>query len=79
MLSGDLLKVILLVTEIVVAVSLVTSILLQQRGSGLGGAFGAGSSGGIYYQKRGAEKFLFYATIVLSFIFLTIAIILVRI
>ena len=74
----ETLKIALFVAEIVISVSLIVSILLQQRGSGLGGAFGAGSSGGVYYQKRGAEKVLFYATIFLSTAFLIIAIVLVR-
>ncbi|OGZ61268.1 MAG: preprotein translocase subunit SecG [Candidatus Spechtbacteria bacterium RIFCSPLOWO2_02_FULL_38_8] len=61
-------RTILLVTQIVVSVALVASILLQKRGAGLGGAFGGGGS--TYYQKRGAEKILYYATIVLSFLFI---------
>lgn len=73
-----MLRTILLVIEIIISVALVASILLQQRGSGLGGAFGAGSSGGVYYQKRGIEKVLFYATIVLSVAFLLIALIILR-
>ena len=58
---------IILVCQVIVSILLVASILLQQRGSGLGGAFGGGGgSDGIYYQKRGIEKVLFYATMVLS-------------
>lgn len=43
-------------------------ILLQQQGSGLSGAFGGGESE-FYHTKRGAEKFLFIATIVLAVLF----------
>lgn len=66
------------IAQLVVAVSLAISILLQSRGSGLGATFG-GDFGG-YYTKRGVEKFLFYASIVLgaSFIILAIADIMVR-
>jgi protein translocase SecG subunit len=42
-------------------------ILLQHRASGLSATFGGG--GTTYVQRRGAEKFLFTATIWLSFIF----------
>ena len=52
---------------------LVVSILLQQRGAG-GSAITGGGGGGAYYAKRGFEKTLFYATIVLAVIFVASAI-----
>ncbi|MEK7584301.1 MAG: preprotein translocase subunit SecG [Candidatus Komeilibacteria bacterium RIFCSPLOWO2_01_FULL_53_11] len=58
----------LLVIQIVVSVLLITSILIQQRGSGLGMAFGGANA--IYRTKRGAEKIIFRATIVLAILFL---------
>jgi preprotein translocase subunit SecG len=58
----------LLWAQIVVAVLLVTAILLQQRGTGLGSAFGGG--GEIYRSKRGIEKTLFLSTIVLAILFI---------
>lgn len=42
-------------------------ILLQNRGQSLGSSFGGDSS--FYRSKRGAEKVIFNATIVLSVIF----------
>ncbi len=62
----------LLVAQLVVSVLLSVSILLQNRGSGLGAAFG-GDFGG-YYTKRGIEKFLFYGSIVLAALFIILAI-----
>lgn len=59
------------IATIVVAVLLTASVLLQQRGSGLGGAFGADTN--VYATKRGVEKFLFIATIVLAIVFLGLA------
>lgn len=59
---------ILLWAQIAVSILLVTVILLQQKGQGLGSAFGG--SGGIYHSKRGAEKFLFIITIVLAALFI---------
>jgi preprotein translocase subunit SecG len=44
-----------------------TSILLQQRGASLGAGFG--SSGELYTTRRGLDKNLFEATIVLAVIF----------
>lgn len=63
----------LLISQAVVAVLLSISILLQNRGSGLGGAFG-GDLGG-YYTKRGFERFLVYATVVLVVIFVALSIV----
>jgi len=52
---------------IVLAAILVVLILLQQRGSGLGSAFGG--EGNVYTTKRGVEKFLFVATIIVAILF----------
>ena len=59
------------VLQIVVSILLIISILLQNRGAGLGASFGGG--GEIYRTKRGAEKFLFRSTIVLIVIFMALA------
>lgn len=64
---------ILSIIQIVIAVALAISILLQNRGSGLSAAFG-GDMGG-YYTKRGVEKFLFHASVFLSFAFIVSAIV----
>ena len=52
----------LTIVEYVVSVLIIAAVLLQHRGTGLGGAFA--STGNAYRSKRGAEKFLFNATIV---------------
>lgn len=49
------------------------SILMQHRGTGLGGAFGG--EGNVYRSRRGAEKFLFYATIILAVAFVALAVV----
>ena len=53
---------ILLVVQILVAIALVTFILLQQKGSGVGGTFGGEAV--VYRSRRGVEKILLYATVV---------------
>lgn len=58
--------------EILVAILLIISILLQNKGAGLSGTFG-GDFGG-YYTKRGFEKFLMYFSVGLSAVFLVLAI-----
>ena len=60
------------IIQIIVAVLLVVSILLQQRGGGLGGAFG-GTGGGSYSTSRGLQKKLYFATIVLGILFVVLA------
>lgn len=67
---------ILLISQAVVALLLSVSVLLQNRGSGLGGAFGGDF--GNYYAKRGLEKFLLYATIFLAALFIVLSILSVR-
>jgi preprotein translocase subunit SecG len=65
-------KNILTYAQIGSAVLLVISILLQRRGSGLGG--GIGGTGMEYSTKRGVEKSIFYATIVLAIVFIGVSI-----
>lgn len=60
------------IIQLIVAISLIVSILLQSKGSGLGGAFG-GDFGG-YYTKRGMEKFLFYISMTLGAIFIGLSV-----
>jgi len=60
------------ILQIVLAVALVTVILLQQKGSGLGSAFGGG--GNVYNTRRGLDKTLFNITIVIAVLFFLVAI-----
>lgn len=62
----------LTIGQVVIAILLMISVLLQNRGSGLSAAFG-GDFGG-YYTKRGFEKFLFYASVLLGTLFIVLAV-----
>jgi len=62
--------------QIIIAVVLIAVILMQNRGSGLSNVFGGGG-GNVYMTKRGLEKKLFVATIVLSVMFLSISLLIV--
>lgn len=64
-------KNLLPLAQIVAAVLLMLLILLQQRGQALGGAFGG--EGGFYATRRGIEKKIFWATCVVGFLFLALA------
>mgnify|MGYP001558906589 FL=1 len=50
---------------------LIVTILLQQRGGGLSPVLGG--DGAVYRTRRGVEKIIFWATIVLGVLFLAIA------
>ncbi len=60
--------------EIVLSLLLIVGVVLQQRGAGLGGAFGGDNFASTFYKRRGAEKFLFNATIVIAVLFVVTAI-----
>jgi preprotein translocase subunit SecG len=60
------------IAQIVVAILLMAAILLQNKGAGLGNVFG-GTGGGVYLTKRGLEKKLFIATIILGAIFILLS------
>ncbi len=55
--------------QIILSLALVAAILLQKTGSSLGGAFGADNFSSGFHTRRGAEKVLFQATIVLAVLF----------
>lgn len=59
------------IAQVVVVILLIVSVLLQQKGSGLGAAFGG--EGNVYTTRRGAEKVIFISSIVLSVLFLGLA------
>jgi len=59
---------------IIISAALIVSVILQSKGSGLGGLTGGGDSGGVYSVRRGIEKTLFYVTIGLSVTFFLLAI-----
>ena len=60
------------VVEIVLAALLCGSILLQHRGTGIGGAFGGADLS--YRSRRGVEQLLFRATILCATLFIVVVI-----
>lgn len=63
----------LAIAQIIVSIVLIVLILLQERSSGLSGVFGGGSVGGYYQTRRGLEKAIFAATIILAVAFAGLA------
>ncbi len=60
--------------EIVISLLVIIGVVLQQRGASLGGAFGGDNFSSTFYKRRGAELFLFRATIILAILLVLIAV-----
>jgi len=61
----------LYIIQIIISVALVVAVLLQTKGSGLGGIFGG--QGAVYTSRRGVEKTMFNVTIGLAVAFFVFA------
>ncbi len=57
----------LLILQIIFSIGIVVAVLLQPEGTGLGSVWSGG--GDSYHTKRGVEKVLLYATIVMIALF----------
>jgi len=55
--------------QIILSILLVAAILLQQRGSSLGGAFGGDNFSSAFHKRRGAEQFLFQFSVGIAILF----------
>jgi len=56
---------------IITSIALITSIVLQNKGVGLGGLTGQ-DAGGVISARRGIEKILFNVTIILAIVFIAL-------
>jgi preprotein translocase subunit SecG len=65
---------VLSIALIINSVALIASVVLQSKGIGLGGLTGV-DSGGVYSQRRGVEKVLFWVTVGLSVLFVILTLI----
>lgn len=63
---------------IITSFALIISVILQNKGVGLGGLTGS-DLGGVYSSRRGIEKTLFTITIVLAILFISLVIVTVKI
>ncbi len=66
-------KNILNMAQIIVAAGLIVIVILQARSSSAGSMFGGGDSP-VYHTRRGIERTLFNATVVLAIMFFILAI-----
>ena len=65
-------KTYLYLAQIVIAIALSVLVLLQAKDAGLSSMFGGGDLG-VYKTRRGVEKTMFNATIVLGIVFVLVA------
>lgn len=70
----ETLKTVLPYAQLILSVLLILGIVLQQRGASLGGAFGGDNFASTFYKRRGAEQFLFRATIAIALLWVGAAV-----
>ncbi len=63
----------LTIFQLIIAIVLIGVILTQNKGGGVSGLFGGGGGGNVYMTKRGFEKKIFMATIVLATLFFLVS------
>lgn len=63
----------MIIAQIIIAIIVIGLILLQQRGTGLGTAWGGSNLS--YSTKRGAERAIFVLTIFFSLLFIILALV----
>jgi len=73
---SETLQNILFYFQLGVCITIVISILLQNRAEGLGKMFGGG--GEVFRTKRGLERFLYYFTIVLVILLIVISLLIYK-
>lgn len=61
------------VLQIAISAILIIVVLLQVKGSGFGAALGGMSGGSVFRTKRGLERTLFQATIILVIVFIFVS------
>lgn len=62
----------LIAIQVILSLVLIVLILVQERDAGVSGLFG-GTGGGAYQTRRGLEKVIFVATIVVAVLFVAAA------
>ena len=67
----------LLIAQIILGIALTVLIVFQTQNSGAGSVFGSDTT--VYRTRRGLEKTLYQATIVLSVIFVLLTMVTVRV
>lgn len=64
-------NIILKIAQVIIAAGLTVLVLLQQNGTALGSSFGG--EGGLYTTRRGINKKIYWATIILGILFIALS------
>jgi len=67
------LQVAIQIIQIILSITIITLVLLQVKGGGLGSIFGG--DGGVYRTRRGVEKSIYQMTIVLAIVFFVLSLV----
>jgi preprotein translocase subunit SecG len=75
--SGGKLPVLvyLYLAQIVLAIAIIAIVLVQLKDAGMSNMFGGGGDMGVYKTRRGVEKTLFNATIILGSLFMLLCLV----
>ena len=68
-------QIYLYLAQIVLAIAIIVIVLIQSKDAGMSNMFGGGGDMGVYKTRRGVEKTLFNATIVLGIVFLLLCLV----
>jgi preprotein translocase subunit SecG len=70
---SNIMDIVLVILQIIVALAIIALIAIQGKGGGLGSSFGGGIS--TFSKRRGIEKFVFNMTIVAGGAFLILSVV----
>ena len=65
----------LYLAQIVLGIAIIAIVLVQSKDAGMSNMFGGGGDMGVYRTRRGVEKTLFNATIVLGSVFMLLCLV----
>ena len=63
----------LYLAQIVLGIAIIAIVMVQSKDAGMSNMFGGSGDMGVYKTRRGVEKTMFNATIVLGIVFLVLA------
>ncbi len=67
-------EIYLYIAQIILALTIIVLVLLQSKDAGMSNMFGGSGDMGVYKTRRGVEKTLFNATIILGITFMLLCV-----
>lgn len=68
-------EIYLYIAQIIMAITIIVLVLLQSKNAGMSNMFGGSGDMGVYKTRRGVEKTLYNATIVLGIAFMLLCLV----